>query len=226
MPAEELQLTETVVVITGAAPLDRRAVDAVPAGATLIAADGGLDHALAAGLAPSVLIGDLDSVSPAGLAWATEHAVVVPHAADKGETDTELAIARAAALDPRRIILLAGRGDRLDHAIAAIGSLGAPDLAGIGGLEAWWGGDRLYVVHGPGKVEFDLTGGTTFSVLAMHGPCRGVTVEGARWPLVDHALEPLVGLGVSNEAEAGEARPVSVSVTTGIVTVIVPGDPT
>ena len=45
-------MTETVVVITGAAPLDRRAVAAVPAGAMLIAADGGLDHALAAGLAP------------------------------------------------------------------------------------------------------------------------------------------------------------------------------
>ena len=215
-------MTETVVVITGAAPLDRRAADAVPAGATLIAADGGLDHALAAGLAPAVLIGDLDSVSPAGLVWATEHAEVERHAADKGETDTELAIAHAVSLDPRRILMLAGRGDRLDHAIAALGSLGAPELASVGGLDAWWGGDRLHVVHGPGKVELDLDRGTTFSVLAMHGPCRGVTVDGARWPLVDHDLEPLVGLGVSNEAVA---RPVSVSVTTGIVTVVIPGDP-
>ena len=165
-------MNETVVVITGAAPLDRRAVEAVPAGATLVAADGGLDHALAAGLAPAVLIGDLDSVSPAGLAWATEHAEVERHAADKGETDTELAIAHAASLDPRRILLLAGRGDRLDHAIAALGSLGAPELARVGELDAWWGGDRLHVVHGPGKVELDLDPGTTFSVLAMHGRCR------------------------------------------------------
>ena len=57
----------------------------------------------------------------------------------------------------------------------------------------------------------------------MHGPCHGVTVEGARWPLVDHDLEPLVGLGVSNKAAA---RRVSVSVTTGIVTVVIPGEPT
>jgi len=59
-----------------------------------------------------------------------------------------------------------------------------------------------------------------FSVLALHGPCRGVTVAGARWPLADHALTPLVGLGVSNEAVE---RPVSVSVTAGILTVVVPG---
>ena len=218
-------MTETVVVITGAAPLDRRAVAAVPAGATLIAADGGLDHALDAGLAPAVLIGDLDSVSPAGLAWATEHAEIERHDTDKGETDTELALTLAASWRPERIVLLAGQAvaERFDHLVATLGALGAPSLAGVGALEAWWGADRLHVVHGPGKVELDVDRGSTFSVLAMHGPCDGVTVEGARWPLVDHDLGPLVGLGVSNEAAA---RRVSVSVTTGIVTVVIPGDPT
>ena len=48
---------------------------------------------------------------------------------------------------------------------------------------------------------------------------RGVTVGGARWPLTDHTLEPLVGLGVSNVVETA----VTVTVTDGIVTVVVPG---
>jgi thiamine pyrophosphokinase len=225
MPAEESSVTETVVVITGAAPLAARAVAAVPAGALLIAADGGLDHALAAGLEPALLIGDLDSVSPAGLAWAKEHAEVLAHPVDKAETDTELAVSHAAALGPTRLVLLAGHPERerLDHLVTTLGSLGAPALAGIASLEAWWGGDQLRVAHGPGTVVLDLAPGTTFSVLAMHGQCTGITVDGARWPLVDHALAPLVGLGVSNEAVT---RPVSVSVATGIVTVVVPGAPT
>lgn len=216
-------MTETVVVITGAAPLDRRAVAAVPADAWIIAADGGLDHALGAGLTPALLIGDLDSVSPAGLAWATENIEFVRYATDKGETDTELALAHAAAAHPSRVVLLAGRAlhERLDHLVTTLGALGSPQLAGVGALDAWWGDERLHVVHGPGKVELELVPGTTFSVLAMHGPCHGVTVDGARWPLVDHALAPLVGLGVSNEAAD---RSVSVSVTSGIVTVIVPGE--
>ena len=223
MPAEELSVTESVVVITGAGPLDPRAVAALPAGAMLIAADGGLDHALAAGLEPALLIGDLDSITASGLEWARAHAEVVEFPADKGATDTELAIERAASVHPERLVLLAGRADRerLDHLVTTLGALGAPHLTGIASLEAWWGGDHLWVLHGPGKVELDLPEATTFSVLAMHGPCLGVTVEGARWPLVDHALAPLVGLGVSNEAAA---RPVSVSVTTGIVTVVTPGD--
>jgi len=213
-------VTKTVVVITGASPLTARAVAAIPAAATLVAADGGLDHALAAGLSPSVLVGDLDSVTAASLAWASEHTRVVRHPVNKDATDTELAIAHAAALGPDEILLVAGHGDRLDHAVAALGALGAPELAGIARLAAWWGDDELRIVHGPGSCPLDHAAGTTFSVLAMHGPCTGVTVTGARWPLTDHDLGPLVGLGVSNQVLD---PPVTVAVATGILTVAIPG---
>jgi thiamine pyrophosphokinase len=211
--------SSTIVVVTGAAPLDRRAVAAVPSGALVVAADGGLDHARAAGLDPHVLVGDLDSISAVGLAWATEHAEVVRHPAAKDATDTELAITHALAMAPERILLVAGQGDRLDHAITALGALGAPELDGVDSLEAWWGADQLHVLHAPRAIELDLPAGTTFSVLAMHGPASGVCVRGARWPLTDHHLAPLVGLGVSNVAE----HTVVVSVRDGIVTVVVPG---
>lgn len=213
-------MTATVVVITGAAPIDRRAVAAIPRDAVIVAADGGLDHARAAGIEPTVLVGDLDSISALGLAWASEHTEVVRHPIDKSATDTELAIAHAATYRPDRILLVAGQGDRLDHAVAALGALGTPAVAGVGSLEAWWGNDQLHVVHGPGSTALDLPVGTIFSVIAMHGPCAGVTVAGAKWPLDDDALEPLVGRGVSNQVVD---PPVTVSVTSGIVTVVVPG---
>src|SRR5215218_1619707 len=142
----------TVVIITGSAPLDDRAVAAVPADAVVIAADGGLDHARAAGIDPAVLVGDLDSVTALGLAWASEHTTVIRHPIDKAATDTELAIQHATTLGPDRIILIAGRSDRLDHAVAALGALGAPALSAVEHLEAWWGPDQLWVVHGPGTM--------------------------------------------------------------------------
>lgn len=211
---------QTVVVVTGASPLRPRALAAIPDDAVIVAADGGLDHALAAGLEPAVLVGDLDSVSAVSLAWASAHAEVVRHAVDKDATDTELAVAHAASLDPDRILLVAGGGDRIDHAVAALGALGAPELHRVPALEAWWGDDELYVVPAPRTISLAHPRGTTFSVLAMHGPCRGVTVTGARWPLDGHDLAPLVGYGVSNQVLE---PPVSVSATAGIVTVIVPG---
>ena len=210
----------TVVVATGSAPFDRVAVDAVIGADRIVAADGGLDHARAAGLVPDVLVGDLDSVSVAGLDWAMANIPVERHPANKSATDTELALASAAAMRPQRVVLVAGRGDRLDHAIAALGALGAASLADVPVVEGWWGSDQLFVGRPGRPVNVARPSGTTFSVLALHGPCRGVTITGSRWPLVEADVAPMVGLGVSNEVLDPPCR---VDVAAGVVTVIVPG---
>jgi thiamine pyrophosphokinase len=212
---------KTVIVVTGAAKLRPRALAALPTDGLVVAVDGGLDHALDASLSPAVVVGDLDSVSPAGLTWAEQHAEVIRHPADKDATDTELALAWAAALAPNEIVLVAGAGDRIDHTVAALGALGAPALADVPVVRAWWGDDEVHVARPGRPVTLDHPPGTTFSVLAMHGPCRGVSVAGARWPLDDVELAPVAGLGVSNETDASA---VTVSVATGTLTVIVPGD--
>lgn len=209
-----------VVVVTGGAPLDPAAVADLPDDAIFVCADGGLDWAKAAGLVPNVLVGDLDSVSAEGLAWADAHAVVVRHPVDKSATDTELAIDHALSLGSRRLVLIAGPGDRLDHTVAAIGALGSPSLDHLDSVESWWGADRLYVATPRRPVRLDAPSGTTFSALAMHGPCRGVDITGARWPLAGADLDPLVGVGVSNQVLDA---PVGVTIRAGVLTVIVPG---
>ena len=118
-----------------------------------------------------VLVGDLDSVSPDGLAWAKATIAVERHPADKAATDTELALRCAAAMRPDRLVLLAGQGDRIDHAIAAIGALGGDDLADVPSVEAWWGADNLLVARPGRPAVVTQPPGTTFSVLALHGPC-------------------------------------------------------
>ncbi len=203
-------------------------VDDIPDEAIILAVDGGLDHALVAGLAPSGLIGDLDSVTAAGLAWAEEYATISRHPTDKNHTDTELALAFAADMDPARLTLVGG-GDRLDHSLAAIGALGHEVLTSIPRLDGWWDGQHIDVVHGPGQLELDLAPGSTLSLLGLHGPCAGVTITGVRWPLTDADIAPLVGLGVSNEVDANEVGgPVSVRLSTGVLTIFdVPNiDPT
>jgi thiamine pyrophosphokinase len=210
---------DTVVVVTGAAGLDPEAVRAVAGADRIVAADGGLDHARAAGLVPDVLVGDLDSVSAAGLRWAEANIPIERHPADKSATDTELALQRAVAMQPTRVVLIAARGDRLDHAIAAVGALGAAELAAVPAVEGWWGDDQLLIGRPGRSVHVARPAGTTFSVLALHGPCRGVTVSGSRWPLTDADLGSMFGLGVSNEVVDPPAR---IDVAAGVVTVIVP----
>ncbi|MEY2959663.1 MAG: putative thiamine pyrophosphokinae [Actinomycetota bacterium] len=208
----------TVVVVTGAAALSADAASRVPAGAIVLAADGGLDHALAAGLTPAGLIGDLDSVSEDGLAWARDHATIDRHDPDKDRTDTELALAMAAEFAPDRLVLLSGGGDRLDHLLAVIGALGDRVLTAIPHVDGWWGDERFHVLHGPGQLRLEVEEGALVSLLATHGSAGGVTTTGLRWPLDDHDLEPLAGHGVSNEAVQEH---VEVRVRSGVLTVFV-----
>lgn len=215
-------MNETVVVITGASPIAPGAAEAVPDAAVVIAADGALDHALAAGLTPAGLVGDLDSISEDGLEWARRHATIARHDPDKDHTDTELALAMAAELHPARLVLI-GAGERLDHTLGAIGALGQPHLTSIPVIEGWWGGQRLRVLHGPGQATIELDPGATLSLLALHGPCTGVTIDGVRWPLAAATLAPMVGVGLSNVAVDPE---VEVRVSTGVLTILVPGEAT
>jgi len=189
---------EHIVIVSGSAPLPERALQNIPDEAILLAADGGLDHALAAGLRPSGVIGDFDSMSVEAMAWAEAHATIARHPADKDATDTELALAFAADMNPARITLVGG-GDRLDHTIAAIGALGAADLTHIPILEGWWNNQHVDVIHGPERSLLHLEPGSSLSILALHGPIRGLSVRGVRWPLEGAELSPVVGHGISND---------------------------
>ena len=211
-------MNDIVIVITGDAPLDDRALATIPQEAIVIAADGALDHALEAGLHPAALVGDLDSVSDGGLEWARSHSTIEQHPPDKEHTDTELALATAADLNPARLVLISGGGDRLDHTLAAIGALGHPSLTSVPLVEGWWGAQQLTVVHGPGRARLELPVGTTISVIALHGGCAGVTIDGVRWPLAGADLAPSVGLGVSNEVTDDA---VDVTVMSGVLTIFV-----
>ncbi len=121
---------------------------------------------------------------------------------DKDATDTELALARAAAVDAATdLLLLGGAGDRLDHALGTLVALGS---AGAGSTRsrcaACSARHRVHVLH-PGRVVVldDEPAGSTFSVLALHGACHGVEVTRARWPLRDADLAAVEHSGVSNE---------------------------
>lgn len=219
-------MTNHIVIITGAAPIPADIAERVPSDALLMAVDGGLDHARAAGLEPGHLVGDLDSVTDDSLAWAARHTTIVRHPTDKDRTDTELALELAATFDPERITMIGG-GDRLDHTIAGIGALGKLAVTSVPILEGWWDGQHVRVLQGPGSVTLHLVPGSTLSLLALHGPCSNVNLTGPRWELTQADLDPVDGLGVSNVVPDGEGPvEVDVAVSGGVLTIFdVPADP-
>jgi len=207
---------EVVVVVAGGPPPDPECARAVPLGARVIAADGGLEHALALGLDVSVAVGDFDSVSPDALAAAEAAGVRIErYPAEKDATDLELALDLALTLGARHVLVLAGDGaGRLDHLLSAILLLGSRRYDGVE-LDARVGSTRVHVVRG----ERELSGepGDLLTLLAVHGPAEGVRTEGLAYPLRGERLEPGSSRGVSNLFVSHTAR---VTLASGVVLAI------
>ncbi len=216
-------MVQAVVVIGGGA-LSTRALDRVRADAVVIGADSGLDHAVAAGLRPAMLVGDLDSISASGRMWAYARGVEIDeHPMDKDATDTEIAIARALEVTGVRHLLIVGGIDeggerRIDHQLATILALGHRSLAELASVRAVLGTTAFSMLHPGRHTVLEVEAGQVFSLLALHGPCTGVTVTGARWPLDDASFTGTEARGVSNE---GSDR-TEVTVATGVLTVVIP----
>ncbi len=88
----------------------------------VVAVDGGLEAAKELDIIPDVIVGDFDTVHPEILAYyrKMEHIIWEVHQPEKDDTDTELAIKRALAMNCSHITLLGATGGRLDHMVGNI----------------------------------------------------------------------------------------------------------
>src|SRR5215207_4381573 len=93
----------------------------------IICADGGTRHALALGLTPHLVIGDMDSINKDEWQDLEKSGVSVElFPQDKNETDLELAIHRALELAAEEIIIIGALGGRLDQTLGNIALLATP----------------------------------------------------------------------------------------------------
>ena len=193
----------TFIVVTGGDALGHIDVAHLPVDTVVIAADSGIDQALAAGLRVDVAVGDFDSVSPGALdAVVAAGAVVEPHPAAKDQTDFELALDAATARGARRIHVLGGRGGRLDHLLGNALLLASAKYASLE-VTAQMGDALVTVVR-----EHTALAGEPrdlVTLLAVHGPATGITTDGLLYPLADEDLVPGSSRGLSNELTSTEA---------------------
>ena len=206
-----------LIFIGGDAP-HPRILDLLPRDAFVIAADSGWEHAVNSGFTPHVLIGDMDSISPAHLQQARDMNVhIIEHHADKDFTDTELALELAANHHHHSIHLVSGGGDRFDHLLALVHSL-APHAGDIS-LTAHVGSSRIHIIQPGHGLMFGATPGQTISLIPLGGAAKGVTTTGLKWNLTKDTLRPFASRGVSNVATDST---VTLAVRKGHLAVIIP----
>lgn len=210
-------MTDAIVVAGGTLPPPGAVLALVVGRPLVVAADSGLDHALALGLPVDVVVGDLDSASPEALDTARAAGTRFEiHPRDKDATDLELALAVARRDGARRVTVVGGGGGRHDHLLANALVLGAADLDGVD-LDALVGTARITVV----RAERTLRGapGSLCSLIPIGGPARGVRTDGLRFALQGEDLLPGSTRGVSNELVADSAH---VAVSQGVLLAVQP----
>ena len=170
----------------------------------LICADGGARAALALGLTPEVVVGDLDSLDETMQAQlkAMECRLVVYPAA-KDWTDLELALKLAVQEGAAEIVILGALGGRFDQELANTLLLLLPELRHIPTRivderqELFVVRDQAEIVGQPGDVV---------SLIPLGGDVVGIVTEGLLYPLRDEPLLSGPARGVSNVLTEQVAR--------------------
>jgi thiamine pyrophosphokinase len=181
----------------------------------ILCADGGTRHALALGLTPNVVIGDLDSVTGEERRKMKNLGVeVVEFSRDKNETDLELAINHALTLNPSQILILAALGGRMDQTLANISLLGNSSLV-THNLRITDGVEEIFFCRDQAKVEG--RSGDIVSLIPWQGEVTGVFTENLKWQLHHETLYPDKTRGISNEMTADVA---TITIKSGLLLIV------
>jgi len=199
----------------------------------IICVDGGLRHCLDASLVPDVLLGDFDSTPKKLLAQLDPvRTRFVEFPAEKDASDLELAlqyvnteflhrepvqsasvntVSRATVARPVEVILAGLSGGRTDHMLANWLLLANPEWQFQ--ISVFDAQGVAHLVTSVKARNIELPTGATFSLLPLT-TVRGVTIEGAKYPLSNATLHPYHSRGISNVADS---RALSVSVCDGFL---------
>ena len=208
-------MSRAVLFVNGHIPNLEPVLRLTRPGDTFLAADGGTRHALALGMVPSVVIGDLDSLTDdERLKLDTVGTEIRLYPRDKNETDFELALHYAVEAGYREILIVAALGDRLDQTLGNLALLTDPRLS-MFDVRLDDGLEEAFFVRSSSQVRG--AAGDIVSLIPWGGEVAGIATDGLRWPLLDETLHSYQTRGISNEL-LGEAA--SVSLKSGLLLIV------
>lgn len=164
----------------------------------IICADRGLDHALAAGLVPDIVVGDFDSAD----SQPPEGVRVIRTVPEKDDTDTILACEVAIDEGCDEIRLYCALGGRTDHTIANIQTMEMMRRRGVN-VTIVGEGERIYLAH---EREVAIPKFRGYVSVFSYGEDCTVSEYGMKYGLVRYRLDNSYPLGVSNEVAEDVGR--------------------
>lgn len=172
----------------------------------VLCADGGLRHAINAGIKPDGAIGDFDSINETIKEYLIKNNIpIYKFPIEKDETDTELGIDHLLEIGCTDITLVGVTGTRLDHTLANIFILRNLHKKGVTARIINFNNTIYYVDN---EISFNRKDGYYISVIPISSEGVIVTLEGFYYPLKDSTINFSSTLGVSNKIveEYGEIK--------------------
>ena len=191
---------------------------------TIICADGGTRHALALGVSPRFVVGDMDSSTQDEIQALNQASIPIElHPRDKNETDLELALNRALKQEPSFILIVGALGGRLDQTLGNISLLSDSRLMPLdcrlddGVEEVFFCQGRPLAPSQAFRGRIEGTRRDLVSLIPWDGMVTGIRTTGLRWPLNNETLYPDKTRGISNEMLETVAE---VSIESGLLLVV------
>ncbi|WP_020613575.1 thiamine diphosphokinase [Sediminispirochaeta bajacaliforniensis] len=160
----------------------------------VIAADSGIDLAVAYDVSVDYAVGDFDSIKNKSLLNTLEDGHVIIYDRDKDLTDTEIAVSHARNLGCDELIVIGGGGGRVDHLLALFAL-----------FDRDWTPKRWYASFGSvflieKENSFSLPVGTTVSCFPVGEQACSPWSRGLKWEL-DTLFWQRGSFGISNEVK-------------------------
>jgi thiamine pyrophosphokinase len=196
---------DALLISGGDAPCRERLASRFDAFDLVCAADSGLDIAIAWGIRPGMIVGDMDSISDPAIIDAYPEAFVLRSPRDKDDSDTELGLKALAGKGARRIVLAGGGGGRLDH-LLAVRALFERKAKNFPRPVEWHTAHEIvYLVEEGSVLDVEANAGTIVSVFPLAGGASDMTSEGLQWSLAGLKWGP-GEFGLSNRMSETKAR--------------------
>jgi thiamine pyrophosphokinase len=169
----------------------------------LVAVDGGLQHVMASGLTPHIIIGDLDSIDATDLENYENNGVdVVKFPVHKDETDLELAVDYVLSLGFKEILILGATGGRTDHFFGNILFFSNPKYLAY----------RIRILTKKSEIFYctrqqiiEGAAGDLISLIPISEVVSGIKTTGLMYPLQDETLFRWKTRGISNQMQDQKA---------------------
>lgn len=168
----------------------------------VIFCDSGLRHMEMLEVEPSLIVGDFDSHENPNLPVET---IVLPRAKD--DTDTVYAVKEALKRGFTEFLLVGVIGARIDHTLGNVSILLKLDSLGKKATIVDDYSEMEIVSRKKAVIQDSVS---YFSLLAVDGTARGITITGAKFPLSDAEITSDYQYGVSNEVLPGRTAAVTV----------------